>query len=293
MAGPVGINFLGTGRVDNARELGHDARGQKAANLVDLAQALPWPEGEAELVAELQGGSEDAFNWLVTHYHGPVFGLVMGMISDPADAADVTQDVFLKAYRGIARFRGGSSLKTWLYRIAMREASNARRWWWRHHRQQSSLDGGANLAIVNAIKDPGDSPLDLLASGEMQAIVRAALQRVPAVFRGAVILRDLEGLGYEEIAEILEVSVGTVKSKILRGRHALRSILMPLFDREGRGDDLRAREGSHSFGGRAIALGRGGLGACAFDAGSGEESNGVTPAGRHRKGNWNSPDGGL
>ena len=106
----------------------------------DLARVLPWSQDEAELVTELQGGSGAAFDWLVTHYSGPVYGLVAGMVSESCDAADITQDVFLKAFRGIRGFRRGSSLKTWLYRIAIREALNHRRWLWRHHREQDSID---------------------------------------------------------------------------------------------------------------------------------------------------------
>ena len=267
----------------------------------DLAQALSWPQGEAELVAELQGGSESAFDWLVTHYHGPVFSLVVGMIADPADAADITQEVFLKAYRGIGKFRGGSSLKTWLYRIAMREASNARRWWWRHHRQQASLDSDEESGPMLEIEDPGESPLDRFASGEVQRIVRAALQQVPAIFRGAVILRDLEGLGYEEVAEVLDVSVGTVKSRILRGRQALRIILAPMFERPDRAERPALTDGevkhenarSKSFGGSAIRLGHEAMGTFAFDGGGGQNSSDVASASWRRKTKWDSPERGV
>jgi RNA polymerase sigma-70 factor (ECF subfamily) len=167
-----------------------------------VARVLPWSQDEAELVTELQGGSGAAFDWLVTHYSGPVYGLVAGMVSESCDAADITQDVFLKAFRGIRGFRRGSSLKTWLYRIAIREALNHRRWLWRHHREQDSIDA--------------------------QQAVQQALLKVPQSFRSAVILRDLEGMSYEEVAEVLAVTVGTVKSRILRGRRMLREILDPL-----------------------------------------------------------------
>src|SRR5271167_4870809 len=106
----------------------------------DLAQILPWGRDEAKLVNELQAGSEAAFDWLVTYYHGNVYNLVYGILADPADAPDVTQEVFLRAFRGIRGFRRGSSLKTWLYRISVRQALNHRRWFWRHHRQQISID---------------------------------------------------------------------------------------------------------------------------------------------------------
>lgn len=261
----------------------------------DLAHVFSWPQDEAGLVAQLQGGSESAFDWLVTHYHGPVFGLVIGMISDPADAADVTQEVFLKAYRGIGKFRGSSSLKTWLYRIAIREAANARRWWWRHHRQQASLETDAGSGATLSIEDPGESPLESFAASEVQQIVRSALRRVPAVFRGAVILHDLEGLGYEEVAEVLDVSLGTVKSRILRGRQALRLILAPMFEGAGRAERTpeRGDPRRRSFGGSAAALEQGAMEAFAFEGGNEQTMGGMAPANWARKQKWDSPEGGV
>jgi len=203
----------------------------------DLARVLPWSQDEAELVTELQGGSGAAFDWLVTHYSGPVYGLVAGMVSESCDAADITQDVFLKAFRGIRGFRRGSSLKTWLYRIAIREALNHRRWLWRHHREQDSIDANAGNGHSSLeIEDAGSTPFDQAASHEVQQAVQQALLKVPEVFRSAVILRDLEGMSYEEVAEVLTVTVGTVKSRILRGRRLLREILDPF---------LRNPQGTH------------------------------------------------
>jgi RNA polymerase sigma-70 factor, ECF subfamily len=195
----------------------------------DWASALSWGRDESELVNELQAGSEAAFDWLVTHYHAPVFNLILGMLGDPTDAADGTQEVFLKAFKGIRNFRQGSSLKTWLYRIAIREALNYRRWFKRHLQKNVSIDaepeeGHAKLEI----EDMNATPFDRLASQEIQSVVQDALNEIPDVFRSAVILRDLEGLSYEEVAEVLECSVGTVKSRILRGRRALRELLDPL-----------------------------------------------------------------
>jgi RNA polymerase sigma-70 factor, ECF subfamily len=213
--------------VGHALRLG--ASGGKQNGMSDFAQSLPWGRDESELVTELQAGSDAAFDWLVTYYHAGVYNLVYGILSDSADAADVTQEVFLRAFRGIRGFRQGSSLKTWLYRISVRQALNHRRWCWRHHRQQVSIDAeeeGRNPALD--LKDSEASPLEQCETHEMQATVRRALSQIPDAFRGAVILRDLEGLSYEEVAEVLEVSVGTVKSRILRGRRLLKDILNPL-----------------------------------------------------------------
>ncbi|HTZ47923.1 MAG TPA: sigma-70 family RNA polymerase sigma factor [Verrucomicrobiae bacterium] len=195
----------------------------------DWASALAWGRNEAELVTELQAGSETAFDWLVTHYHGPVFNLILGMLGDTADAADAAQEVFLKAFKGIRHFRQGSSLKTWLYRIAIREALNHRRWFKRHLQKNVSIDAGPEEGFAQIdVEDLSATPFDQLAAQEIQVAVQGALQQVPEVFRSAVMLRDLEGLSYEEVAEVLEVSVGTVKSRILRGRRALKELLEPL-----------------------------------------------------------------
>jgi RNA polymerase sigma-70 factor, ECF subfamily len=195
----------------------------------DWASALSWGRDEAELVTELQAGSETAFDWLVNHYHGPVYNLILGMLGDTADAADAAQEVFLKAFKGIQNFRQGSSLKTWLYRIAIREALNHRRWFKRHSQKNVSIDAEPDEGFAPIdLEDLSATPFDQLAAQEIQVAVQGALQQVPEVFRGAVILRDLEGLSYEEVAEVLDVSVGTVKSRILRGRRALKEILEPL-----------------------------------------------------------------
>jgi RNA polymerase sigma-70 factor (ECF subfamily) len=199
----------------------------------ELAQSLPWGRDEAELVTSLQAGSDTAFDWLVTYYHASVYNLAYGILSDRADAADVTQEVFLRAFRGIRGFRQGSSLKTWLYRISVRQALNHRRWCWRHHRQQVSIDAEENGTSMLELRDSEATPFDQCATHETQATVRQALAEVPTLFRSAVILRDLEGLAYEEVAEVLEVSVGTVKSRILRGRRMLKEILDPILNAQG------------------------------------------------------------
>ncbi len=195
----------------------------------DWASALSWGRDEAELVQELQAGSETAFDWLVTHYHGPVYNLILSMLGDTSDAADGSQEVFLKAFRGIRNFRQGSSLKTWLYRIAIREALNHKRWFKRHLQKNVSIDAQPEEGQARIeIEDLCATPFEQLAALEIQVAVHGALQQIPEAFRSAVILRDLEGLSYEEVAEVLECNVGTVKSRILRGRRALKEILEPL-----------------------------------------------------------------
>jgi RNA polymerase sigma-70 factor (ECF subfamily) len=199
----------------------------------DWASALPWGRDESELLTELQAGSETAFDWLVTHYHAPVYNLILGMLGDASDAADGTQEVFLKAFRGIRGFRHGSSLKTWLYRIAIREALNHKRWFKRHLQKTVSIDAELEEGREHLeIEDLCATPFEQLAAREMQLVVQRALLSVPHVFRVAVILRDLEGFSYEEVAEILECSIGTVKSRILRGRRALKEILQPLLSEQ-------------------------------------------------------------
>src|ERR1700746_1040196 len=114
--------------------------GSERPAVSDCASALSWGGGEAELVHELQAGSETAFDWLGTPYHPPGEKPILGLLGDTSDAADGAQEVFLKAFRGIRQFRQGSSLKTWLYRIAIREALNQKRWFKRHLQKNVSID---------------------------------------------------------------------------------------------------------------------------------------------------------
>lgn len=221
----------------------------------DLAQTLAWGHDEAELVSELQAGSDAAFEWVVTYYHAPVFNVIFGILGDRNDAADVTQEVFLKAFRGIGGFRRGSSLKTWLYRIAVRESLNQRRWWQRHRRNEISIDAepGENQSAPE-IEDSDATPFERLATREIQATVRSALAKLPEAYRSAVILRDLEGLSYEEVAEVLEIAVATVKTRILRGRRALKEILEPILRATHTDATERASGAARREGARAVAL---------------------------------------
>ncbi len=204
-----------------------------ATTLGDLASAIGARSQEAAIVAELKAGSEAAYAWLIGEFQQPVYGLVYRIVNDPADAADTTQDVFLKVFRGMKHFHGESSLKTWIYRIALHEAANRRRWWFRHKSKETSIEpetestGGAENAIQMALTDHADSPFESVAHHEVQRRVDGELRKVPEPYRTTLILRDLEEMSYEEIAEVLEVSLGTVKSRLTRGRDALRQRLAP------------------------------------------------------------------
>ncbi len=198
-----------------------------ASTLGNYAGALGIPAEEAALVAELKSGSEDAYAWLIAHFQQPVYSLVYRIVSDPADAADTTQEVFLKVFRGMKQFNGGSSLKTWVYRIAVHEASNRKRWWFRHKSKESSMEpeetelGGLKDTLV----DRGESPLETVAHHELSELVEKELRQVTEPYRTTVILRDIEELSYEEIAEIMNTTLGTVKSRLTRGRDALKKRL--------------------------------------------------------------------
>ncbi len=181
---------------------------------------------DALLVERLRAGEERAYEELLRRFQQPVYNLVYRLASDPGDASDVVQEVFLKVFRNVGSFRCQSSLKTWIYRIAVNEAHNHRRWFSRHRRQEVGLErDDAERGFQETLPDPGRSPFELAASHEAHAMIEVALQELNPTFRAAVVLRDVEDLGYEEIADVLQVHLGTVKSRILRGREALRNAL--------------------------------------------------------------------
>ena len=200
----------------------------------NLASAIGITTEDITLVADLKAGSEEAFAVLIAQYHQPLYSLIARSLNDPADAADITQEVFIKVFRSIRSFHGGSSLRTWLYRIALHEASNQRRWWSRHKKQEITIDSSFeadsdaennNLSLAATLADRSDSPFDHAAQAEVRERVEAALRQIPEAFRTVVILREIEGFAYEEIAEILQVNLGTIKSRLTRGRAALRILL--------------------------------------------------------------------
>jgi len=199
-----------------------------ATTLGDLASAIGARTAEAAVIAELKAGSEEAYAWLIGEFHQPVYSLIYRIVNDPSDAADTTQEVFLKVFRGMKQFQGESTLKTWVYRIALHEASNRRRWWFRHKAQETPIDPveESEYSGEERLIDPGESPFEQCAHTEVRAVVEEALTHVPEPYRTAIILRDLEDMSYEEIAEVLQISLGTVKSRITRGRNALRKKLI-------------------------------------------------------------------
>jgi RNA polymerase sigma-70 factor (ECF subfamily) len=179
------------------------------------------------LIEALKAGEDEAYERLIDRFQQPVYSLVYRLMDDPVDASDVVQEVFLKIFRNIGTFRGTSSLKTWIYRIAFNEAYNHRRWFTRHKRQEVGFDIEDDSAphYQDILPDRAPSAFDIVSDRETHALIEEALAEVNPAFRAAVVLRDIEDLSYEEIAEILQVSLGTVKSRILRGREALRKVL--------------------------------------------------------------------
>lgn len=200
----------------------------------NLASAIGVRQEEAAIIADLKSGSESAFAWLVAQYHQPIYSLIARTIQNQSEAADLTQEVFVKVYRGVGSFHGDSSLRTWIYRIALHEASNQRRWWGRHKRQEITIetecgehDDGSGMFLKDMLVDQHESPYDQCALQEIRARVEEEIRKVPEPFRTVVILRDIEGFGYEEIAEILNVNLGTIKSRLMRGRSQLKKQLAP------------------------------------------------------------------
>ena len=198
-----------------------------------IAGAFSLRSDEAALIEELRAGSEEAFAWLIARYHQPIFSLLVRTVQNRADAADLSQEVFVKVFRGIHSFHGQSSLRTWIYRIALREASNQRRWWARHKQQEVPIeqeitesDAACPVRLKEMLVDPSESPYDAAVHQENRARVEAALAKVPEPFRTTLILRDIEGFVYEEVAEMQGVNLGTVKSRLVRGRAWLKGLLM-------------------------------------------------------------------
>ena len=189
-------------------------------------------EDELLLIARSQRGDVDAFNQLVLHYQQAVFTVVMRMLGDRDIAADVAQETFLAAYRAMPSFRGGASFRAWLLRIASNQACDHRR---RAHRHPADSlesltdeDEPASAAILSSLVETAQeaNPEEALLTQELQDIIQLGIEKLPLEQRVAVVLCDIQGLSYEEIAEATATTLGTVRSRIARGRTRLRAYLL-------------------------------------------------------------------
>jgi RNA polymerase sigma-70 factor, ECF subfamily len=184
---------------------------------------------EVALIERLQAGEMEAFSELVQTYQPLVYSVTLRIVREVEEARDVTQETFLKVFRHFPRFRGDASLKTWICRIAVNQALNSQRWWRRRRREETrSLDEpleDERTVLGVTLASTADTPEAEAIANERQRHLERALGALKKDFRIAVALRDIEGLSYEEIASILEISVGTVKSRIARGREMLRASL--------------------------------------------------------------------
>jgi RNA polymerase sigma-70 factor (ECF subfamily) len=184
------------------------------------------------LISSLQAGDEIAYEQLIERFQSPVYNLANRLLNDQADASDVAQEVFLKIFRNVGSFRGDSSLRTWVYRIAVNESHNRRRWLFRHRRGETGIEDNFedSESREKPLMDSGETPFDFTVNREAQVLLEDALAAINPVFRAAMVLREIEDMSYEEIADILQVSIGTVKSRIVRGREALRRNLASRLD---------------------------------------------------------------
>jgi len=181
---------------------------------------------EARFIEKLKNGDADAFDTLVTRYSNDIYALLFRVTEDAEEAGDLTQETFLSALKAIKKFRGEADLKTWLFRIAINESRNRFRWWKRRRREKTvSLDapiGESNMTLGETFESNFASPEENILQREREKVLSKALRDLPEIFREAIVLCDIEGLSYEEIANVLEINIGTVKSRIARGREELR-----------------------------------------------------------------------
>ena len=201
---------------------------ERAADAAASAEARCVVSAEEQFLERLRSGDAAAFNRLVEERHGDIYALLYRLTEDAEEARDLTQETFLQAFRNIAGFRGDADLKTWLYRIAVNQARNRWRWWKRRRRDRTvSLDAPATtetdapLSAGLGDADAADPEQHALAR-ERERALQSALRTLSRAYREIIVLRDIEGLSYEEVALALEINVGTVKSRLSRGRAELR-----------------------------------------------------------------------
>jgi RNA polymerase sigma-70 factor (ECF subfamily) len=196
---------------------------------VKPAPALTWTEvgsREASLIARCAAGDEEACAELVDEHQRLVFQLALNLLGDTQEALDLSQEVFLRVFRTLPTFRGHSALRTWIYRITVNQAKNRLRWWRRRHRsQQISLDDHMRDHGELPSAEAGSAPDRVLRQKEISDRLRDALERLPFDQKTAIVLREIDGLSYEEIAFSLGVAVGTIKSRLARARETLRAHL--------------------------------------------------------------------
>ena len=177
-------------------------------------------------IEKLKAGDSAAFETLIDLYSGDIYALLYRLTENADEARDLTQDTFLRVIRSIKGFRGHSELRTWIYRIAINESRNRFRWWKRRRREATiSLDatiGDSDTAIHETLADRSDSPEEAALAREREYALQAALLELPEIYREAVVLCDVDGMSYEETATALGVGLGTVRSRISRGREELR-----------------------------------------------------------------------
>lgn len=205
-------------------------RGQLDMEQVASATSVEPRAQEGQFIERLKRGESAAFETLVNERSGEIYGLLYRLTENAEEARDLTQETFLRAFQSIRTFRGESDLRTWIYRIAINQARNRWRWWRRRRRDSTvsidSTDDNGRPALVATLKAENVlSPEQDTLAHERERILRNALQGLRRVYRETVILRDIEGLAYEEIALALDISIGTVKSRLARGRQELRSKL--------------------------------------------------------------------
>ena len=202
-------------------ELGEVALAAGSANAASVV--------ESEFIERLQAGEAKAFDLLVTRYSGDIYALLVRITEDAEEAGDLTQETFLSALKAIKKFRGEADLKTWLFRIAVNESRNRFRWWKRRFREKTvSIDapqGDGETPLSETFSSHEKNPEENALQRERENALHQALRALPDIFREAVVLCDIEGLSYEEIALVLDINLGTVKSRIARGRDELRKKL--------------------------------------------------------------------
>jgi RNA polymerase sigma-70 factor, ECF subfamily len=196
--------------------------------LVKSAQAGAWDElegRESTLVARCAAGDQAACADLVAEHQRMVYQLAFHLLGNRDEALDLSQDVFMRVFRTLPQFRGQSQLRTWIYRIVVNQARNRQRWWRRRHRaNQISLDQHLETHSEPS-GNPQITPDNVLAQKRLGSQLRRALDALPFEQRSVVVLREIDGLSYEEIAFSLGVTLGTVKSRLTRARRALRDVL--------------------------------------------------------------------